>query len=66
VLVHYSEPGIAIPTNFWRSVGHSQNTFFMEAFVDEMAAAGGKDPVLRRKLLSGPGASRLWGIESGC
>jgi isoquinoline 1-oxidoreductase beta subunit len=63
VLVHYHEPGIDIPTNFWRSVGHSQNTFFMEAFVDEMATAGGKDPVkLRRKLLSGPGGARLLGV----
>jgi isoquinoline 1-oxidoreductase beta subunit len=63
VLVHYHEPGIDIPTNFWRSVGHSQNTFFIEAFIDEIAAAGGKDPVeLRRRLLSGPGAARLLGV----
>jgi isoquinoline 1-oxidoreductase subunit beta len=63
VLVHYSEPGISIPTNYWRSVGHSQNTFFMEAFIDEMAAAGGKDPVeLRRRLLSAPSAARLLGV----
>jgi isoquinoline 1-oxidoreductase beta subunit len=41
-----------VPTNFWRSVGCSQNTYFAEAFVDEMAAATGKDPVeFRRKLL---------------
>jgi isoquinoline 1-oxidoreductase beta subunit len=64
VLVQYQEPGIDIPTNYWRSVGHSQNTFFMEGFIDEMAAAGGKDPVeLRRKLLTGPGgAARLLGV----
>jgi isoquinoline 1-oxidoreductase subunit beta len=63
VLVDYHEPGIDIPTNYWRSVGHSQNTFFMEAFIDEMAAAGGKDPVeLRRRLLSAPGAARLLGV----
>jgi len=63
VLVQYHEPGIDIPTNYWRSVGHSQNTFFMEGFIDEMAAAGGKDPVeLRRKLLSAPAASRLLGV----
>jgi isoquinoline 1-oxidoreductase beta subunit len=64
VLVDYHEPGIDIPTNYWRSVGHSQNTFFMEGFIDEIAAAGGKDPVeLRRKLLAGPGpAARLLGV----
>jgi isoquinoline 1-oxidoreductase subunit beta len=41
-----------IPTTFWRSVGYTQNTFFAEAFLDEIAAAGGKDPVeLRLRLL---------------
>jgi isoquinoline 1-oxidoreductase beta subunit len=41
-----------VPTNFWRSVGCSQNTYFAEAFLDEIAAASGKDPVeLRRRLL---------------
>ncbi|WP_298491991.1 molybdopterin cofactor-binding domain-containing protein [uncultured Maritimibacter sp.] len=29
---------------FWRSVGASQNAFFMESFVDEMARAAGEDP----------------------
>jgi isoquinoline 1-oxidoreductase subunit beta len=37
---------------FWRSVGHSQNIFFMESFIDEMAAAAGKDPYeFRRSML---------------
>lgn len=44
------EPGI--PTGFWRSVGHSQNAFVVESFIDEIAAATGKDPfALRRELL---------------
>jgi isoquinoline 1-oxidoreductase beta subunit len=30
---------------FWRSVGHSANAFFYECFLDEIAAAGGKDPL---------------------
>jgi isoquinoline 1-oxidoreductase beta subunit len=42
-----------IPVSYWRSVGYSQNTFFTESFLDELAAAGGKDPVeLRRRLLA--------------
>ncbi|WP_458095525.1 molybdopterin cofactor-binding domain-containing protein [Roseomonas sp. WA12] len=30
--------------SFWRSVGHSMNDFFYESFLDELAAAGNKDP----------------------
>jgi len=38
---------------FWRSVGHSQNIFFTEGFIDELAAAAKKDPYeFRRSLLS--------------
>ena len=45
-----TEPGI--PVGFWRSVGNSQNGFFSECFMDELAAAGKKDPYeLRRRLL---------------
>jgi isoquinoline 1-oxidoreductase subunit beta len=36
---------IAIPVGFWRSVGHSQNAFFIESFIDELAAAAGQDPL---------------------
>ena len=38
---------------FWRSVGHSQNIFFVEGFVDELAAAAGKDPYEYRRALLG-------------
>jgi isoquinoline 1-oxidoreductase beta subunit len=49
----YSPLELDVPTNFWRSVGCSQNTYFAEAFIDEMAAATGKDPVeFRRRLLA--------------
>jgi isoquinoline 1-oxidoreductase beta subunit len=48
---HLTEPGV--PVGFWRSVGASQNGFFAECFVDEMAAATGKDPFeFRRRLLA--------------
>jgi isoquinoline 1-oxidoreductase beta subunit len=53
VHVEYHPPQIDVPTNYWRSVGHSQNTYFAEAFLDELAAASGKDPVaFRRRLLA--------------
>jgi isoquinoline 1-oxidoreductase subunit beta len=42
-----------VPLGPWRAPGHSQNVFFMESFVDEMAYAAGKDPVaLRREMLA--------------
>ncbi len=51
--VQYHPPDAGIPVSYWRSVGFSQNCFFMESFIDEMAAATKKDPVeFRRRLLS--------------
>ncbi len=48
---HWMEAGA--PASYWRAVGYTQNTFFAESFIDELAAAGGKDPVeYRRKMLA--------------
>jgi isoquinoline 1-oxidoreductase beta subunit len=53
ILVDYQMTDAGIPIGFWRSVGNSQNGFFLESFIDEIAAAGKKDPYeLRRRLLS--------------
>ncbi|MEI9805778.1 MAG: hypothetical protein WDN48_16980 [Pseudolabrys sp.] len=42
-----------MPVGFWRSVGSSQNAFFMESYVDELAQAAGQDPYkFRRALLA--------------
>jgi isoquinoline 1-oxidoreductase beta subunit len=41
----------AIPTLWWRSVGHSHTAFVMETMIDELAAAAGKDPVAFRRAL---------------
>jgi len=47
-------PKIGVPVQWWRSVGHSHTGFSVEAFFDEVAHAGGKDPYeLRRKMLAG-------------
>lgn len=43
-----------VPLGTWRSVGHSQNAFFKESFIDEIAHAAGADPLeFRRRLLVG-------------
>ncbi len=53
IQIEYHAPEVGIPVTYWRSVGYSQNTFFAESFLDELAAAGGKDPFeLRRRLLA--------------
>lgn len=41
----------AVPVGFWRSVGSSQNAYVTECFLDELAAAAGKDPYEFRRVL---------------
>ena len=41
-----------IPVGPWRSVGHTQHSFFNESFIDELAHRAGQDPFeYRRQLL---------------
>ncbi len=50
--VSYARVNTAVPVGFWRSVASSQNAYITECFLDEVAAAAGKDPYqLRRDLL---------------
>ena len=37
-----------VPVLWWRSVGSSHNAYVIEAFMDELAQAAGKDPVAYR------------------
>jgi isoquinoline 1-oxidoreductase subunit beta len=42
-----------VPVGFWRGVNHSQNGYFRECFIDELAHSRHQDPYLfRRTLLS--------------
>jgi isoquinoline 1-oxidoreductase subunit beta len=53
VLVTAANVELPVTTWFWRSVGSSQNAWAVECFLDELARAGGKDPVeVRRRLLA--------------
>ena len=50
--VVYAMENTPIPVGFWRSVAHSQNAWFMESFINEIAAETGADPVdLRLSLM---------------
>jgi isoquinoline 1-oxidoreductase beta subunit len=53
IRMEYIEHDPGIPFGFWRSVGASFQGFVIEAFIDELAAAAGKDPYqFRRDLLA--------------
>ncbi len=51
-LAEWTDAGYYLPVGFWRSVGLSQNLFFSEGAIDELAHLAGRDPYqLRQELL---------------
>jgi isoquinoline 1-oxidoreductase beta subunit len=55
VRLEYNNVPSPVPPLWWRSVEHSFNGFAVECFIDELAAAAGKDAVeFRRSLLIKP------------
>ena len=51
--VELHSPKLGVPVLWWRSVGSTHTAFATEVFLDEVAAAAGKDPYeLRRQLLA--------------
>lgn len=46
-------PDVAVPVQWWRSVGHTHTGFAVQAFVDEVARAVKMDPVAYRRALLG-------------
>ncbi len=52
--IDYVQKSTGVPVGFWRSVGSSQNAFFVESFLDELAHLAQQDPLaFRLKLLAG-------------
>lgn len=47
--LHSPKPGV--PVLWWRSVGHSYNSFVMESVIDELAKQAGKDPLAYRRAV---------------
>jgi isoquinoline 1-oxidoreductase beta subunit len=51
--VDLHSPKMGVPVQWWRSVGSTHTAFSTETFLDELAAAAGRDPYqLRRALLA--------------
>jgi isoquinoline 1-oxidoreductase beta subunit len=51
-LVEHAPVRTHVPVGFWRCVNHTQNCFFKESFIDELALAAQEDPYqYRRKLI---------------
>ena len=63
ILVDYQLTETGIPVGFWRSVGNSQNGFFSECFMDELAAAAKKDPYEFRRHMLGKAPRHLGVLE---
>jgi CO/xanthine dehydrogenase Mo-binding subunit len=54
-MVTYTPVNTPVPRGWWRSVDSSGNAFVVESFLDEIAAASGKDPLrFRQDLLREP------------
>jgi isoquinoline 1-oxidoreductase/isoquinoline 1-oxidoreductase beta subunit len=49
--VRHTHADVGVPVSFWRSVGHSQNAFYVESFIDELAHEIAIDPYLFRHSL---------------
>ena len=70
LLVELHSPKIGVPVLWWRSVGSTHTAFSTETFIDELAAAAGKDPVdvpsrAARQASASPGRARSRGEKAG-
>jgi isoquinoline 1-oxidoreductase beta subunit len=50
-LVEHALRTTPVPVGFWRCVNHTQNCFFKECFLDELAHAANEDPYQYRRSL---------------
>ena len=60
---HYVASNFGIPIGWWRSIGYSQNGFFIESFMDELSHAAGEDPLEFRKKHFNDNARRVAVLE---
>jgi isoquinoline 1-oxidoreductase beta subunit len=66
-LADYAMRPTPVPVGFWRCVNYTQNCFFRECFMDELAHAAGDDPYhYRRKLLGNHPGIALNEVRGTC
>jgi isoquinoline 1-oxidoreductase subunit beta len=53
LLIEYAMRNTHLPVGPWRGVNTNQNGVYMECFIDEVARAGGRDPLEFRRALMG-------------
>jgi isoquinoline 1-oxidoreductase beta subunit len=60
--IEYVLRDVGVPVGFWRSVGNSITSFYVEGFIDELAHSAGQDPYLFRLglLADKPRPGRCW------
>src|SRR5437763_3513067 len=63
-LADYAMRVTHVPVGFWRCVNQTQNCFFKESFIDELAHAAGADPYQyrRRLICNHPRAARFTAV----
>ncbi len=55
----YAIRATPVPLGVWRAINYTQNAFYKECFIDEMAHAAGMDPYHFRRLLLGKSPRNL-------
>ena len=61
--VELHSPKLPVPVLWWRSVGSTHTAYSTETFVDELAAAAGKDPVAFRRAMLAKHPRHLAALE---
>ncbi len=51
ITVDLHSPKLPVPVQWWRSVGSTHTAFAVETFIDELAVAARRDPVVLRRTL---------------
>ncbi len=65
--IDLTSPKVGVPVSFWRSVGMNHCCYAVESFIDEAAAAAGRDPLEFRLALLGdhPRIARVLTLAAG-